>query len=89
MRLFKQDGLLHLYYELVNAHDIYRNKCGFFRLSALQAGLKKRFLLLNNNKNLRFCYYEKGLRIPGQSSMIFIHGFSSNKEAWLSLIEVS
>jgi hypothetical protein len=61
----------------------------FFRLNALKAGLKKRCLPIDSNKSTRFSYYEKGLKIPGQSSMIFIHGFSSNKETWVSLVNVS
>ncbi len=61
----------------------------FFRLKALKAGLKNCSLPIDGNKTTRFSYYEKGSRIPGQSTMIFIHGFSSSKEAWVSLVEVS
>lgn len=84
-----RDWPLQFYYELVKVHVVYLNKYVFYRFSAFQAGLKKRFLSLDNDKNITFCYYEKGSRVPGQSSMIFIHGFSSSKEAWCSLIEVS
>jgi hypothetical protein len=61
----------------------------FFRLNALEAGVKRGFLPLDSDKSTIIMYYEKGLRIPGQSSMVFVHGFSSNKESWLSLVEVS
>ena len=58
-------------------------------MNALKAGLKKCSLPLNIDKSARFSYYEKGTKVPGQSSMVFIHGFSSNKEAWVSLVDVS
>ncbi|CAF1304872.1 unnamed protein product [Rotaria sp. Silwood1] len=68
MKLFMRDWLLNLYYEI----------------NTVKAGVIKRCLSITNNKNnILFSYYEKGKRVPGQSSMIFIHGFSSNKESWL------
>ncbi|CAF1056914.1 unnamed protein product [Rotaria sordida] len=71
MKLFTQDWLLNLYYEV----------------NTLIAGVKKHSLSINNDTNTMFSYYEKGKRVLGQSTMIFIHGFSSNKESWLSLMK--
>jgi hypothetical protein len=61
----------------------------FCRLQSLDAGVKKHFLPLDDKQNTIFSYYEKGVKIPGQSSMVFVHGFSSNKESWLTLMGVS
>ncbi|CAF1618117.1 unnamed protein product [Rotaria magnacalcarata] len=71
MKILEYDWLLHLYYEI----------------TAAAAGVKKHSLSIDNDKKTIFSYYEKGKQVPGQSSMIFIHGFSSNKESWLSLLQ--
>ncbi|CAF1347941.1 unnamed protein product [Rotaria sordida] len=54
-----------------------------------RAGVKKRFLLIgdDNNEGATFCYYEKGSKVPHEPSFIFIHGFSSDKYAWLGVIK--
>ena len=55
-----------------------------------KAGLEKRFLTIDDNGEARvFCYAEKGSRVPEQPSIIFIHGFSSDKHAWSHVIKVS
>jgi pimeloyl-ACP methyl ester carboxylesterase len=36
-----------------------------------------------------FSYSEKGVKVDGKPSIVFIHGFSSNKETWLPIIKVS
>ncbi|CAF0847787.1 unnamed protein product [Adineta steineri] len=56
-------------------------------IAALDAGVTKRSISLNDDANTIVSYYEKGKFIPGQPSMIYIHGFSSNKEAWLSVLK--
>jgi abhydrolase domain-containing protein 6 len=55
-----------------------------------RAGLKKHFLTINdeNDETMTFCYAEKGSKIPEQPSIIFIHGFSSDKHTWLNMIKV-
>src|ERR1700677_1612633 len=55
-----------------------------------RAGLKKRFLSIDDdNEVITFCYCEKGSKVPQQPSIVFIHGFSSNKYTWSSVIKVS
>jgi pimeloyl-ACP methyl ester carboxylesterase len=53
-----------------------------------RAGLNKRFLSIDNGKTM-FCYCEKGTKVAKQSSIVFIHGFSGDKYAWLNIIKVS
>jgi pimeloyl-ACP methyl ester carboxylesterase len=36
-----------------------------------------------------FSYSEKGTEIDGRPTIVFVHGLSSNKESWLSIIKVS
>jgi len=57
-----------------------------------RAGVKKRFLTINDdndNKSITFCYCEKGSKMSQQSSIVFIHGFSSDKYTWLNVLKVS
>ena len=55
-----------------------------------RAGLKKRFLSIDDEGgNSVFCYCEKGTKVPQQPSIVFIHGFSSDKHTWTSIIKVS
>ncbi len=57
-----------------------------------RAGLKKHFLTINiddNNKTTAFCYCEKGCKVAEQPSIIFIHGFSSDKHTWSNMIKVN
>lgn len=60
----------------------------FIRVTAVKAGLRKHSIPLDNDKNIRFSYYERGVKIPGQASMVFVHGFSSSKESWITLVDV-
>lgn len=56
-----------------------------------RAGLAKHFMTIadENDEIVTFCYAEKGSKIPEQPSIIFIHGFSSDKYAWLNIIKVN
>jgi pimeloyl-ACP methyl ester carboxylesterase len=55
-----------------------------------RAGLKKQFLLIDDGDEIvMFCYVEKGSKVPQKPSIVFIHGFSSDKNAWLNVIKVS
>jgi hypothetical protein len=55
-----------------------------------RAGLKKIFLQIDDaDERVMFCYAEKGCKVLQQPSLIFIHGFSSDKHAWTSIIKVS
>jgi hypothetical protein len=36
-----------------------------------------------------FSYSEKGVKVDGKPSIVFVHGLSSNKETWLSIVKVS
>jgi len=84
------DYLVHLYeYELVSVYIAYMVINVFFRLSALEVVVKRRSLSLDSDKSTRIIYYEKGYRISGQSSMIFVHGFSSNEQSCLYPVKVS
>ena len=54
-----------------------------------KAGIEKKFLSINNNdSSTTFCYLEKGRKVEQQPSIIFIHGFSSDKYTWLNIIKV-
>jgi hypothetical protein len=55
-----------------------------------RAGLKKWFLPMSYDDGATmFCYVEKGTKVPYQPSIVFIHGFSSDKYTWLDMIKVS
>jgi pimeloyl-ACP methyl ester carboxylesterase len=57
-----------------------------------RAGLKKHFLTINDddyNETITVCYCEKGSKVPEQPSIIFIHGFSSDKHTWSNMIKVN
>ncbi len=60
-----------------------------YRLSIVGTGITKRSLVIDDDQNIIFSYYEKGSKILEQPSIIFIHGFSASKESWLSLVKVS
>ncbi len=60
-----------------------------YRLSRVGTGITKHSLVIGDDQNTIFSYYEKGSKVLGQTTFIFIHGFSSTKESWLSLIKVS
>ena len=60
----------------------------FFRLNLHRAGLKKRFVSIDNGKTM-FCYCEKGTKVENQSSIVFIHRFSGDKYSWINIIKVS
>jgi pimeloyl-ACP methyl ester carboxylesterase len=57
-----------------------------------RAGLKKHFLTITDDddyETVTFCYCEKGSKVPEQPSIIFIHGFSSDKHTWSNMIKVN
>lgn len=58
------------------------------RFSTYQAGLVKHSLPVKQNGTAEFSYAEKGCKVDGQPTIIFVHGLSSNKETWLPIIKV-
>ncbi|CAF4089184.1 unnamed protein product [Rotaria sordida] len=42
---------------------------------------------MDDDMNAKLCYCEKGVEVVGQPSLVFIHGFSSSKSTWLSVIK--
>lgn len=56
-----------------------------------RAGLEKHFLTIgdDNVETITFCYCEKGFKVPGQPSIIFMHGFTSDKNTWSNMIKVN
>ncbi len=59
------------------------------RFTTYQAGLKKYSLPIDDDGSAVFSYCEKGMKIDGKPSVVFVHGFSSNKETWIPIIKVS
>ncbi|CAF4311028.1 unnamed protein product, partial [Adineta steineri] len=60
----------------------------FYRYATYQAGLTKHILHIDNSGVAgSFSYTEKGSRTPDKPTIVFIHGVSSNKEAWLPIIK--
>ncbi len=64
----------------------------FSRMNMRRAGLKKHFLTITDDddyETVTFCYCEKGSKVQEQPSIIFIHGFSSDKNTWSNMIKVN
>lgn len=59
-----------------------------YRYSNYQAGLVKHSLPVNRDGTAAFSYAEKGHKIDGQPTIVFVHGLASNKETWLSILKV-
>ena len=60
------------------------------RMNMRRAGLEKYFLTINDDdETIIVCYCEKGSRVPEKPSIVFIHGFSSDKHAWSTIIKVN
>jgi pimeloyl-ACP methyl ester carboxylesterase len=59
-----------------------------YRFTTYQAGLIKCSLPVENDGSAAFSYSEKGVKIDGKPSIVFVHGFSSNKETWLPIVKV-
>jgi pimeloyl-ACP methyl ester carboxylesterase len=59
------------------------------RFTTYQAGLTKCLLPTESDGSAAFSYSEKGVKVDGKPSIVFVHGFSSNKETWLPIIKVS
>ncbi|CAF5178153.1 unnamed protein product, partial [Rotaria magnacalcarata] len=58
------------------------------KFTAYRAGLTKHSLLTDNNGvRASFSYNEKGSRNREKPSIVFVHGLSSNKETWISIIK--
>ena len=53
-------------------------------------GLKKAGMTVHCRQlgGATLCYAERGVASPDHSSIIFIHGFGSSKDNWLSVVEV-
>ncbi|CAF1625932.1 unnamed protein product, partial [Adineta ricciae] len=61
-----------------------------YRINTHRAGVKKHYLTIenvNDGKSETFCYYEKETQTVNRTSLIFIHGFSSDKNTWLNTIK--
>jgi pimeloyl-ACP methyl ester carboxylesterase len=48
----------------------------------------KHSLLVDTDGSAAFSYSEKGAKVNGKPSIVFVHGLSSNKETWLPIIKV-
>ena len=60
-----------------------------FSLTRVGTGIRKRFLSLDDRDQTVISYFEKGRPVPGQTSLVFFHGFSGRKESWLNIVKVS
>ena len=60
----------------------------FPRINVHRAGVKKHFFPMDSAGAAQLCYFERGFEVVGQPSLVFVHGFSSNKGTWLSVIKV-
>lgn len=70
---------------------IFHSVCYFFsfRLTRLGTGIIKRFLPIDDEHKTIFSFYERGKQVKGKPSIVFIHGFSGEKETWLNVVKVS
>jgi hypothetical protein len=59
------------------------------RFTTYRAGLTKYSLPIDDDGSAVFSYCEKGMKIDGKPSIVFVHGLSSNKETWISIVKVS
>ncbi|CAF0979486.1 unnamed protein product [Didymodactylos carnosus] len=55
------------------------------RISAFRAGVKNHSIRVG--ENAKFSYGEKGVKVLGQPTILFVHGLSSNKETFLPIIK--
>jgi pimeloyl-ACP methyl ester carboxylesterase len=46
-------------------------------------------LPIDDGGSSAFSYSEKGIKVDGKPTIVFVHGLSSNKETWLPIIKVS
>ncbi|CAF3738248.1 unnamed protein product [Rotaria socialis] len=59
----------------------------YYQFNTYRAGLQKRSLSIDANGTSMFSYCEKGKKMHGQPTVVFIHGLSSNKETWLPIVK--
>ncbi|CAF1193322.1 unnamed protein product [Adineta steineri] len=60
----------------------------YYKYSIYHAGHKKHSLPIDNSGvAASFSYTEKGSRTPGKPTIVFVHGLSSSKEGWMSIVE--
>ncbi|CAM4983275.1 unnamed protein product [Rotaria socialis] len=60
----------------------------YYKYSIYRAGHKKHLLPIENDGfTASFSYTEKGSRSREKPSIVFVHGVSSNKEAWIPIIK--
>ena len=59
--------------------------CLGYSLLRLKIGLKVKYVTSNGK---RYCYSEKGTAAKHESTMLFLHGFTSSKDAWNIIAEV-
>ena len=60
----------------------------FSRFNAFRAGVTEFSLPLDNYTPAAFSYYEKGVKVNGKPSIMFVHGLASTKNAWIPIIQV-
>lgn len=61
----------------------------FLRFTAFRAGATELSLSLDNYPHAAFSYYEKGVKINGKPSIVFVHGLASSKSTWISIMQVA
>ncbi|CAF1596895.1 unnamed protein product [Rotaria magnacalcarata] len=71
---------------LMRKEQAWLTQC-YYQFNTYLAGLQKRSLSIDANGTSMFSYCEKGKKIHGQPTIVFIHGLSSNKETWLPIVK--
>ncbi|CAF2242192.1 unnamed protein product [Rotaria magnacalcarata] len=59
----------------------------YYKFSLCRAGLTKHSLAVDEHGLAAFSYSEKGSRVQGKPSIVFVHGVSSNKDTWIPIIK--
>jgi pimeloyl-ACP methyl ester carboxylesterase len=60
----------------------------YYKYSIYSAGHTKHSLRIDNNGvAASFSYTEKGSRRRGKPTIVFVHGISSSKEGWMSILK--
>ncbi|CAF4652702.1 unnamed protein product [Rotaria sp. Silwood1] len=57
------------------------------KFNTYRAGLQKKYLSIDDDATSMFSYCEKGSKVDGQPTIVFVHGLSSNKETWLPIVK--
>ncbi|CAF3521951.1 unnamed protein product [Rotaria sp. Silwood1] len=59
----------------------------YYKFNTYRAGLQKKYLSIDDDATSMFSYCEKGSKVDGQPTIVFVHGLSSNKETWLPIVK--